>query len=69
VEPGNPAAFAEALRRLRDDPALAADLARRGAEGVRRHYDAARMTDRAIEVYARVASGATRGVEPVAAAR
>jgi glycosyltransferase involved in cell wall biosynthesis len=69
AEPGNPAAFAEALRRLRDDPALAADLARRGAEGVRRHYDAARMTDRAIEVYERVASGTTRAAEPVAAAR
>jgi glycosyltransferase involved in cell wall biosynthesis len=51
VEPGNPAAFAEALRRLRDDPALRADLGRRGAEGVRRYYDAARMADRAVEVY------------------
>jgi glycosyltransferase involved in cell wall biosynthesis len=58
VEPGNPAAFAEALRRLRDDPALAGDLGRRGAEGVRRSYDAARMADRAIEVYAQLAAPA-----------
>jgi glycosyltransferase involved in cell wall biosynthesis len=51
VEPGSPAAFAAAFRRLRDDPALAADLGRRGAEGVRRHYTAARMTERVLEVY------------------
>jgi glycosyltransferase involved in cell wall biosynthesis len=51
VEPGNPAAFAAAFRRLRDDPALAADLGRRGAEGVRKHYTAARMAERALEVY------------------
>ena len=68
VDPGNPAAFAEALRRLRDDPALAADLGRRGAEGVRRHYDAGRMAERAIEVYAQVARTGRRA-GPVAAAR
>jgi glycosyltransferase involved in cell wall biosynthesis len=64
VEPGNPAAFAEALRKLRDDPALAADLGRRGAEGVRRHYTAEKMAARALEVYAAVAHPA-----PLAAAR
>jgi len=60
VEPGNPAAFAEALRRLRDDPALRADLGRRGAEGVRRHYDAAGMADRAIDVYRSIAQPEAR---------
>jgi glycosyltransferase involved in cell wall biosynthesis len=65
VEPGNPAAFAEALRRLRDDPALRADLGRRGADGVRKYYDAARMADRAVEVYRAVAQPAA---EPLARA-
>jgi glycosyltransferase involved in cell wall biosynthesis len=62
VDPGNPAAFAEALRRLRDDPALAADLGRRGAEGVRRHYSADRMAARALEVYRAVAHPASAAV-------
>jgi glycosyltransferase involved in cell wall biosynthesis len=51
VEPGDPAAFAEAFRTLRDDPGRAAELRRRGAEGVRRHYSVDRMADRALEVY------------------
>jgi glycosyltransferase involved in cell wall biosynthesis len=51
VEPGAPAAFAEALRKLRDDPALSAELGRRGAEGVRRRHTAGRMAERALEVY------------------
>jgi glycosyltransferase involved in cell wall biosynthesis len=58
VEPGNPAAFAEGLRRLRDDPALRADLGRRGAEGVRRHYTVGRMAERALEVYETLARSA-----------
>ncbi len=61
VEPGNAAAFAEALRRLRD-PALAADLGRRGAEGVRRHYTADRMAERALAVYRAVAHPAPAAV-------
>lgn len=51
VEPGSATAFAEAFRALRDDPARAAELGRRGAEGVRRHYTAERMAERALEVY------------------
>jgi glycosyltransferase involved in cell wall biosynthesis len=66
VEPGNPAAFAEGLRRLRDDPALGADLGRRGAEGVRRHYTVGRMAERAIEVYGTLARPAARAIASTA---
>jgi glycosyltransferase involved in cell wall biosynthesis len=52
VDPGDPRAFAQAFRALRDDPARLAELGRRGAEGVRRHYTAQRMAERALEVYA-----------------
>ena len=51
VEPGDAAAFAQALRALRDDPAQAAELGRRGVNGVRRHYSVERMAERALEVY------------------
>jgi glycosyltransferase involved in cell wall biosynthesis len=43
---------------LAQDPAQAAELGRRGAEGVRAHYSAARMAERALEVYTGVVSRA-----------
>jgi glycosyltransferase involved in cell wall biosynthesis len=55
VDPGRPAAFAEALRALRDDPARARERGRRGAAGVRRHYSVDRMAARALEVYGALA--------------
>lgn len=51
VSPGDPVGFAAALASLRADPARAAELGRRGAEGVRRHYTVDRMAERALEVY------------------
>jgi glycosyltransferase involved in cell wall biosynthesis len=60
--PGDPRAFADALRALRDDPARAAELGRRGAEGVRRHYSAERMAVRALEVYGALADPASVAV-------
>ncbi len=51
VEPGDPAALAEGILTLYKDRDLARELGRRGAEGVREHYSAARMADRALEVY------------------
>lgn len=51
VEPDDAASLAEGIFSLRKDPALRAELGRRGAEGVREHYSAARMAARALEVY------------------
>lgn len=51
VEPDDAEKLAEGLRRVWRDPALAADLGRCGLSGVAAHYDVARMTDRALEVY------------------
>lgn len=60
--PGDTDALADALLALARDPARAAELGRRGAEGVRRHYGAARMAERAVEAYAAVAvAGERRG--------
>ena len=55
VEPDNTADLAQAIHRLWKDPTLAADLGRRGAEGVREHYSAARMAARAVDVYSSIA--------------
>jgi glycosyltransferase involved in cell wall biosynthesis len=52
VEPDDCNALAEALLAVWRDP----DIGRGGAEGVRRHYSAARMAARAIEVYASLGS-------------
>jgi glycosyltransferase involved in cell wall biosynthesis len=69
VEPDDAASLAEGLRRVGDDEALAARLGADGREGVRRHYTLAQMADRALEVYAELAGGASRGAEaPPAAA-
>jgi glycosyltransferase involved in cell wall biosynthesis len=51
VDPDDPASLAEGLARLAREPALAADLARRGLAGVAEHYDVARMADRTLEVF------------------
>jgi glycosyltransferase involved in cell wall biosynthesis len=54
------AGLADALYGLWTTPGLAADLGRRGAEGVSEHYSAARMATRALDVYrAVVANGGT----------
>jgi glycosyltransferase involved in cell wall biosynthesis len=47
-----PADIADALMTIWRDPAQAAALGGRGAEGVRAHYTIARMADRMLEVYA-----------------
>jgi glycosyltransferase involved in cell wall biosynthesis len=54
VDPDDPDALADALLALWKDPELAADLGCRGAEGVRRHYTASHMANRALEVFARL---------------
>lgn len=54
VEPDDVEALAGALLAMWKEAATAEELGRRGAEGVRRHYTAAHMAARALEVYARL---------------
>ena len=58
VPPGDSQSLAEAILTLWRDRALAAELGRRGAEGVREHYSVSRMAARALEVYRSIASAA-----------
>jgi glycosyltransferase involved in cell wall biosynthesis len=51
VPPDDAESLAAGLLRLRDDPALAAELSASGFQNVRRHYAVAQMADRALEVY------------------
>jgi glycosyltransferase involved in cell wall biosynthesis len=55
-DPADLGGLADRVLELHADPARAAELGRRGAEGVRRHYDARRMAERAAEVFAALAS-------------
>jgi glycosyltransferase involved in cell wall biosynthesis len=50
-EPGEPAALAAALKRLIQDPALAAECGRRAQKAVRQRYHAELMARRTIELY------------------
>ncbi len=59
-EPGNVEALADSLFTLYKDSSLAAELSRRGYEGVRKHYSVAQMAARAIEVFSSVAGEATQ---------
>src|SRR5215471_5966819 len=56
VEPDDAASLAQGIFSLWKDPALAEDLGKRGAQGVREHYSASRMAARAIEVYSSIAA-------------
>lgn len=51
VPPGDPRALAEAIRRYRDDPRLAAQLAARGADLVRTEFSWDRIVERLVAVY------------------
>jgi glycosyltransferase involved in cell wall biosynthesis len=62
AEPGRPESFAEQILGLWRDPERRRQLGRRGAEGARKHYGAARMAERALEVYSTLA--ATRQPAP-----
>jgi glycosyltransferase involved in cell wall biosynthesis len=55
VEPDDPAALAQALLHFWRNPQLAAELGRRGAEGVRAHYSVSHMAARAVEAFAGIA--------------
>ena len=53
-EPQDARSLAEQLLLLARDREQAAELGRRGAEGVRRHYTSARMAERSLEVFTSV---------------
>ena len=57
VEPDNPDSLAEALLSIWTNRPRAEELARNGLEGVRRHYSAAVMATRTLEVYAGLPAG------------
>jgi glycosyltransferase involved in cell wall biosynthesis len=64
ARPGDPASLADAIYRLRTTPGLAAELGRRGAQGVREHYSVSRMAARAAEVYSLIASDCAASPSP-----
>ena len=57
VPPGDPAALAAAIRRLRADPGLASRLARAGRERVGREFSSAATAERVMRVYDQVTGG------------
>jgi glycosyltransferase involved in cell wall biosynthesis len=54
VDPDSVDSLAEGIFSLWRDQEHADELGRRGAQGVREHYSAARMAQRTLEVYGRV---------------
>lgn len=59
VEPDDASSLADGLLSVWKDNQMATELGRNGFEGVREHYTAARMADRALEVYANIADSTT----------
>ncbi|MGQ0763388.1 MAG: glycosyltransferase family 4 protein [Acidobacteriota bacterium] len=51
VEPDDPQSLADALLQIFQDRPRAEEMGRQGALGVRQHYSAAHMADRALEAY------------------
>jgi glycosyltransferase involved in cell wall biosynthesis len=58
VEPDDPASLADGILTLWKDRARAAELGRRGAQGVREHYGVVQMADRVLAVYRSLAGAA-----------
>jgi glycosyltransferase involved in cell wall biosynthesis len=56
VEPDDTASLGRGILSLWKDPALAEELGKRGAQGVREYYSASRMAVRALEVYTGIAA-------------
>jgi len=56
VKADSVASLADGIYGLWRDPALAAELGRRGAQGVREHFSAAQMAARALEAYQAIAT-------------
>ena len=56
VEPGDAVSLADGIYGLSKNPELAAELGRRGAEGVRRYFSASHMAGRALAAYQAIAT-------------
>jgi glycosyltransferase involved in cell wall biosynthesis len=54
VEPDDAASLADAIHRLWKAPGERAELGRRGAEGVRRHYGVSQMAERALDACGKI---------------
>ena len=54
VEPDDPDALAEGILSLWEDPQKRAELSRKASEGVRAHFSAEKMAQRALSVYQKV---------------
>jgi len=67
VAPDDPAALAEGLYSLYQDPALAGSLSERGFRGVRQHYSIQRSADRLLEVYDALIARPAAARDPLAA--
>jgi glycosyltransferase involved in cell wall biosynthesis len=67
--PHDMGSLADAVMELYRHPVRAAELGRKGADGVRLHYTAARMAEISLELYERVARGEPRPAPALAAAR
>ena len=61
VQPGNPEHLAQALWELWKDPARRKELGLRGYDGVRAHYSATHMAEKALAVYQSLLSPRTAG--------
>jgi glycosyltransferase involved in cell wall biosynthesis len=59
VEPGDAASLADGIYRLWKNPELAAELGRRGTEGVGKYFSASQMAARALEAYQAIATAWT----------
>ena len=68
VEPDDAGSLAVGLLRVKQDPALAAELSENAYAAVRRHYAVERMADRALEVYEDLLSSHARKAEDSRAA-
>lgn len=54
-EPNDPQSLADAIYSLWKNPEQLNDLARRGSDGVHRHYSVSNMAERVLDVYSRIA--------------
>lgn len=63
VRPNDPASFADGLMAIRNHPGQAREMALNAIAGVQEHYSAARMADRALEVYEELAGLGAAGAK------
>jgi glycosyltransferase involved in cell wall biosynthesis len=57
----NPESVAEGIAKLVKNPSLRRELGRKGADGVRAHYDARSMAHRTLEVYESICQAGEAG--------